>query len=469
MNKYKKLLKNSGIFAIANLGSKLISIILIPLYTYILTTNEYGSIDMIMTTVSLIMPLITLNIFEATLRFSVKSKHSKSEVLTNSLVIALGGLILLAIISPLIYKVEIFNVNIILIYLLVLLQALNLVFSQFARGIGKVGAFAINGLLNTAITLGLNILFLVKLNMHIDGYILSIIIANLICNIYLFISLEIRSFTKLSSMNKEVIKNMVIYSIPLIPNSLMWWIMNASDRYAISYFLGVEANGIYALAYKVPTVLNILSSIFFQAWQLSAIEEKDSKLKDEFYSKVFNMFLAVMIISTSGILVVTKLLFKLIIAPEFYSAWRYVPFLLLSVVFCSFSSFLGTNYVAMEETKGAFKTTLIGGIVNIVLNFITIPIIGINGAALSTMISFFIVWILRCFDTRKFVEIKVDMKNMIINGILIALQIIVLYYVNNKQIIYQVILFVVLLAANREVIIVSLSKAKEVIMKKIKK
>ena len=148
--------------------------------------------------------------------------------------------------------------------------------------------------------------------------------------------------------------------------------MNASDRYAINIFLGISANGIYAIANKVPTILNMLYSIFSQAWQLSAIEEADNKNKSQFYTNVFNIFSLVMLIGTSCILVIIRPIIETFLADAYRDSWKYVPFLLLSVVFTSFSAFLGTNYIAMKETKGVFKTSLVGAIVNIILNILLI-------------------------------------------------------------------------------------------------
>ena len=78
-------------------------------------------------------------------------------------------------------------------------------------------------------------------------------------------------------------KEMLVYCIPMIPNSIMWWITDASDKYMIAFFVGVSSNGIYALAKKIPSVLSMLHSVFFQAWQLSAVEESEAKDKSHYY------------------------------------------------------------------------------------------------------------------------------------------------------------------------------------------
>lgn len=460
MSAYKKLLKNSGIFAIGSLGSKIISILLVPFYTYVLTVDQYGTIDMIMTSISLTLPIITLSIFDATLRFTVKSEYSKKNILTSSVIVLLFGNIIFLLVYPIIKNISIFYENINLFYLILFFQGINSVFSQFSRGIGKIKEFALNGIINTFVTLVLNVILLSKFDMGITGYFISVLTANLVCNIYLMITIRMWTYFDIKSYSYTLVKQMLIYSIPLIPNALMWWIMNASDRYIIALFLGVAANGIYAVAYKIPTILNLLYSIFSQAWQLSAIEEGESKNKSQFYTNVFNVFSLVMLLGTSIILIFIKPVTSIVLGKDFSESWKYVPFLLLAVVFTSFSSFLGANYIALKKTRGIFKTSMIGAITNIVLNFLMIPRMGLNGAAISTMISFIIVWIIRIYETKDFIKINFNIKNLIFTFLIISIQILVLYINIKLNFIIQIILLLLIILVNIKLVSDIMSKIK---------
>lgn len=452
MSAYKRLLKNSTIFAIANTGSKLLSIILVPFYTYVLTTEEFGTVDMLMTSISLMLPIITLSIFESTLRFSIKSDYNKKNIFTTSIAITLCGNILFLIFYPLLNKIPLLCNNIQLFYILLFLQSINSLLSQFARGINKVKLFATNGCMITFFMLILNIVFLSIFNLNIKGYLLSYIIAYLIGNLFLVFRLKVWNYLNIKSYNNILAKEMLMYSVPLIPNALMWWLMNVSDRYIITFFLGVSANGIYAVANKIPTVLNLVYSIFSQAWQLSAIEESDSKNKAEFYSNVFSIFSTVMFIGTSFIILFIKPLINVFVSSAYSDSWKYAPFLLLAAVFTSFSSFLGTNYIAMKETKGIFKTSLFGAVVNIILNIALIPLLGINGASFATMVSFFVVWIVRIYDTKSFVKLKLNLKLLLSNLLLIFVQIIFLNL--NFNFLNQLALFIILLFVNRNIFLI---------------
>lgn len=466
MNLYKKLLKNSVIFAIANLGSKLLSILLVPFYTYFLSTNEYGAIDMVITSISLILPIITLSIFDATLRFSVKSNFDYKSIFSSSFIVVIFGNIVFILFYPLLKNIEVLRDTVNLFYIILILQSINSLFAQFSRGIGKVKQFALNGLINTIVTVVLNIILLAKFSMGIRGYFISIIIAYIVCNLYLIKSLMIWKYFSINNIQFKLIKEMTLYSIPVIPNSLMWWIMNSVDRYTIIALLGVSSNGIYAIANKIPTVLNILYSIFSQAWQLSAIEEAENDQKSKFYTDVFNVFSTIMLLGTSFILVFIKIIVQFFLEDSYQEVWRYVPFLLLSVVFTSFSSFLGTNYIAMKETKGLLKTSFLGAFINILLNILLIPKIGLNGASISTMISFLAVWIVRIYDTRHFVNIDFNLKQIFFSLIFIFIQIIVIYSNVSYYMIITIILFIFILSINKNEISKVLSKICNLNLKK---
>lgn len=435
MDKYKKLINNSLIFAIGNLGTKVIAILLVPLYTYYLTPSEYGITDLITTSTNLLLPIVSLSIFDAVLRFVMDQDADKESVLTNGIVVSFTGLLLSLLLYPM--ALNFMNADLVLaLYILLFLQIFYSIFSQFARGIGRVRLFASSGVIVAVFLLFLNLLFIVYLKMGIFGYLLSLILSTTSGVIFLAFFLRINKYFFWSKLNKNLIKKMLIYSIPLIPNSLMWWITNASGRFFILYYLGLSANGLYAVANKFPSLLSILYSIFFQAWQLSAIEEFDSKESGNFFSTIFNFFTFVMFTGSSIFLVFLKPILSITVEASYFVTWKYIPFLLLGVVFSSFSSFITASYIAAKETKGVFITSIYGALINLIGNFILIPIFGLTGASISVMISFFVTWLIRMKDTSTIVTLYLNKLNLCLNLFLICIQILILNL--NMDILYEV-------------------------------
>lgn len=420
MNKYSKLIKNSGIFAIANMGSSIVSFILVRFYTELLSTEQYGTIDFLTTLSSMLIPFITLAIVEAVLRFGIDNED-KISVLSNGLLVGIIGNLVAFFIIPLIVGRTAYSSYAYWIVCLILSTSLDNIAAQFVRGIGKVQTFAVCGILKTFVLVSCNIFLLAGLKMKVEGYLLSMIVSEIVSFFFLFIKVKLWKYISFRP-NREILKEMIIYSLPLMPSSLAWWVMNASDKYMLIAFIGIQANGLYAVAHKLPTLINLCNSLFFQAWQLSAVEESDSNSKQTFYTNVFNTLAMVLLIVCSVLLLIMKPLMHVLVSSDYGEAWKLTPFLVISMVFSAFSSFIGTNYTVTKKTGGALKTTIIGALVNVVLNYFLIKAWGINGAAFATMVSFFVMWIVRAIDTREFIKIKYQYTKMVISLVAIFVQ-----------------------------------------------
>lgn len=456
MNQYKSLIKNSFLFAIGSIGSKAISFFMLPLYTRMLTTSDYGQLDILQTTISLLIPLVTLQVVEAVFRFSVdmRDKDSASKVLTNGIFLCLIGMLITLLLFPIFNNFEPFATYTTMFYLIMFLTIFHGIIKQFVRGLEKIKTFVAADLIYTGSFVTFNIVFLVNLRMGLRGYFLSMVLAHLVAIIVLIIFANVFKYLNLKSFNKKLLKTMLIYSIPLIPNGLMWWVMNVSDRYILTYFLGFDATGIYSVSYKFPSLITLMNSIFFMAWQLSAMQEYGKDGYDNFYKNIFGVLSSFLLLITAAVLLILKPLMSVFVADAFYESWKYVPLLLVGTVFQAFSSFFGTNYTASKKTKGAFTTSVYGAIVNVGINLLLIPIWGIQAAAFSTMLAYLTMWLLRIFDTKKFVKIKIDWKSLIFSIVLIGIQIVGLYTITNmiKFFIVETILILVMLFIQRKYI-----------------
>ena len=444
MGKYKNLLNNTIIFAIGNISTRLIWFILLPLYTFYLSTSEVGIIDLIITTTNLLIPIFSLCIYDAALRLIIDSEKDSNKIICSSLFVVLVSGIVSIILYPLLKFTVIESSYHIYFFLSFLLQMINNLFLNITRATNKIKLFAVNSFLTAVTMLILAIIFLQYFSMGIEGYFLSIIGSTFLSILTLFVVGKFYRAIRFENVDKTVIRLMILFSLPLIPNATMWWITQFLDRYMITFFLGVEANGIYAIANKIPNLIMIANLIFFQAWQLSAIQESQSEKKATFFTNVFSVLFSVLILSTSGVLLILRPLMSLLVSEEFIVSWRFAPFLIVSVIFSSFSTFLGTNYLAMNKTTGVLKTSVAGAMMNIILNILLIPRFGINGASFSTMISVFLIWILRIVDTKRFVIIKINFFQFIISFILIFLQIGSLYFNSTFTILFGLFFLVLL-------------------------
>ncbi len=424
-NKYTKLFSNTIIFTVGKFVSKLIVIFMLPFYTSYLTSAEYSTADLITNLCNLLIPMACLGVSEGIFRGAASKNVDKEAFFTNgALLMIIGSAVFLAL-SPILNLFDYFNEYIWLIILYVLASNIHSVCSQYVCAIDKTKLFAGQGVLNTMLTVALNILFLVGFDMGINGYVLSIVLADFLSTVFLLFAARLyRAFIP-RKISKSILKDLLKFCLPLIPSTVFWWITGVSDRYMVAYFCSDEMNGLYAAAYKIPTLLTYVVTIFNDAWKLSAVAESDDREEcAKFYSGVFKYYIAVMFAGGAILSVGAQIFAKILFAESYFSAWVYIPILSAATVFTALDTFLGSAYFTVKKTGMSFWTSLVGAVLNIGLNFLLIPSDGIFGgaigASIATYVSYFTVFIIRAMTMHKFIPFKMYPVKLILNTILIT-------------------------------------------------
>ncbi len=424
-NKYTKLFSNTIIFTVGKFVSKLIVIFMLPFYTSYLTSAEYSTADLITNLCNLLIPMACLGVSEGIFRGAAAKNVDKEAFFTNgALLMIIGSAVFLAL-SPILDLFDYFNDYIWLIILYVLASNIHSVCSQYVCAIGKTKLFAGQGVLNTVLTVALNILFLVGFDMGINGYVLSIVLADFLSTVFLLFAAKLyRAFIP-KKISKSILKDLLKFCLPLIPSTVFWWITGVSDRYMVAYFCSDEMNGLYAAAYKIPTLLTYVVVIFNDAWKLSAVAESDNREEcAKFYSGVFKYYIAVMFAGGAILAVGAQIFAKILFAESYFSAWVYIPILSAATVFTALDTFLGSAYFTVKRTGMSFWTSLIGAVLNVGLNFVLIPsdsiMGGAIGASIATLVSYFAVFVIRAVTMHKFIPFKMYPVRLVINTALIT-------------------------------------------------
>lgn len=431
MGKYKALLKNIGLLTLSSFATKLLSFFLVPLYTSVLSTSEFGTYDMFNTTVSLLFPILTVDIQEAVLRFSLDSKSNEGKVIktaTKYLILSVIIVIALLTFNYIFNFIEIFNKYIIEFFLLYLVTAINGLITYYARGIDNVKELSISSVLGAIVSISLNIYFLVIIKIGLLGYFYATIIGGAAQSVYLIVKLRVFNKLLKTNFDKKLSKHMVNYSKPMVANAVSWWINNASDRYIVIWLSGIAANGIYSVSYKIPSIINILQQIFGQAWTISAVKEFDQNDSSGFYINVYNLYNFMLVSSCSFLILFDKIISKFLFAKDFYLAWKYAPFLLISTVFAGMSAFIGGLFSAMKDSKTFAQTSVITAIINTIGNVILVALIGPLGAAISTAIAYFLMWALRLKTVKNSFNLRVNLTRDLTIYILLVVQSVLLIF-----------------------------------------
>lgn len=415
MGKYRNLAVNVALFAANAIATKLISFVLVPLYTYFMSAGEYGLTDMSLTVISLLTPLVTLDIAESAVRYIVGDRARTNEYAAVALGITLVSEMVVALLTPLLDLGAFGGLGaykgwFVLAYATSALMAMC---GQVARGMNKVRLIPVCAAASSLVTLALAAALIGGVRMGVIGYFSSVSAGPAIA-IALYLTVggigpaAVRGTRKLASLTryelKELVAPMLQYSLPLIPNSLFWWMGSSINRLFITGMLGISASGMFAAASKVPNLINTAYSVFQQAWQLSAFQESEDEGLSRFFSTVFTLIQAGMTVLCALLSFAAPWLAAVLLQGETYDAWPMIGVLLLSNLFNVFSSFYGTVYSTTMHTTFIMKTTVFGALSCVILTPALIPLIGTYGACIASAVGQALVFAMRAVDSRKYLR-----------------------------------------------------------------
>ncbi len=475
---YGKLLSNTIVFAIGSFSSKVLVLLLIPIYTNYLTTSELGRTDILQQIANWLMPVVSLTIAEAIIRFGLDKAYDKRKVFTIGNIVCFGGLSTFAVILAIVSLTGIADTYIggysVILYVFIFTSSLKTLYATFVRAMEKVKLFAFNGILTTFFTLFFTALFYMVLpkgflgeNSGILKYLLAIILSDFISIVFLTTKAKLWKYFDTRHFDRDLLHVMLQYSVPLIPAQLLWLITNSSDAFMTTHYLGSHYNGILSATYKIPNIVATVYMMFGQAWNMSAITENESKDRDKFYENVFDFNQSLLYILCASCLLIIQPLTRIMIGEDFQSCIKYSPIMIYSTIFSCFTTFMGSIYLATKETKKSLFTSLISGLVNVGLNIVLIPTIKLYGPPISTVAAYMTVFIIRTFDSRKLVPFRIDFVKMIVNNIIIVLMMFVCLF--ETDLLHNPILYLLLFVLFSVVIILNMRSISSVFYKLLPK
>lgn len=447
MSKGKDLAKNTAIVSIGKICTQLITFFLLPVYTAVLSNEEYGVVDLLNTLTSLLLPIATLQIEQGIFRYLLDCRENKEKQTTLITTVSKFILVQSAICILIFLCASPFIHNEYKYFLManLLMGILSSISLQICRGLGDNKTYAVGSFITGALTVILNVIFIVAFKWGAYGMLIATAISNLLCAIYVFVKKKIYKYIDIKQNDKKLLKDIVKYSVPLIPNMISWWIVSASDRTIISAVIGVAQNGIYSAANKFSGIFSTLYSVFNLTWTESASVNINSEDRDEFFSKIFDFIVRFFGSLCLETIAVMPFVFGILVNEKFAESYYQIPILILGSVFNILVSFLGSVYVAKKLTKEIAKTSIIAAIINIVVNITLINQIGLYAASISTVIAYFAMFIYRWIDVKKYVSIKTN-KTLIAVLSVSFLVAIITYYLKMKIISIVVLLAVIIIA-----------------------
>lgn len=433
MSREKTLFKNTLIITIGKICTQLITFFLLPLYTAILSTEEYGTVDLLNTLVSLLLPIVTFQVEQAVFRNLIDNREKedikKKIISTGIFSVILQCIVYICIfflISPFFEnQYKYFLATNVIAYIFASLT------QQMARGLGKNTHYAIGSFLSAFSTIIFNILFLVVFKFGANGMLVANMLGQIICTLYNIIVLRLYKYISISEFKKSVLMKLWKYSLPLIPNAISWWIFNASDRVIVSGILGVAQNGILSAAHKFSNVFITLYNIFNLSWtEMVSLHIEDSDAK-EFLNKMTNMMLRFFTAMAVGIIACMPFVYPIMINEKFSDGYNLVPIMMLGCIFNVVVGLISTIYVAKKNTKAIANTSIVSAVINVVVNLCLIKFIGLYASTIANLTAYFVMSVYRLHDLKKkYFEIKID-RTFIISTVLVLIPILIAFYSNN--------------------------------------
>ena len=411
-NKYLRLLSDVGIFAVGNFLAKLIQYCLLPLYTSAMTTETYGTAELLNNLSEMLFPIVTLAIYEAVFRFAVDRDSDLDALLYE------GTGLLFKIFLGLFAAVLVFQRMIGYAYTYELLFVLatysfRMLFANYARGGGYVKAFSLNGVTNAFALAVFSWLFLIRLDFGVRGYLTALGCAHIASITVLLIGAEIPKRLMLRKRNKALLTQMLRFSVPMIFNNIAWWVTSMSGRYVILFACGAGIAGLYTAANKLPAVITVISGVFQQAWQLNSAREYRSQEQTAFYENVWRLYSAVILLFGGIAIAFTPVLASMTLKKDFFEAWCYIPLMMLSVIIHSLSTYFGSILIACKQTKAAMNGMLLGAAINLAFAISLIGPFSIWGVLTASIICYLVILVHRIACVRKAVTMNLYLKQII--------------------------------------------------------
>ena len=410
MDKGSILVKKTAIYAIGNFGSKILAYVMVLVYSYFITADELGYYDLVLTTISMLQPLVLFQINDGVYRYLVDSKkEERSTIIGNGF----SFLCLTTLLAEFLFLLVNFRLDIQYAVWVGALFASTMffVFLQDAvRGLGQSKLYAAMGVLNSVVMLLCEIVGLLLLRLGILALLISKVIANVSCILVMLLCVPDMRSAAHHRVHYPMLLPLLKYSAPLVPNTISWWVVNSSSRYIILGFLGASFNGLFAMATKFPTILTTITSIFYLAWQESAIKEYHSPNRDQFFSDVFRKYYILLLTLCLCAVPATRFVIELFVADEYKTAWQYTGFLYLGAVFSALCSFLGMGYQISKETARSFSTTVFAAGLNILVNIGLIKMIGLHAASIATFAAYLFLFFIRVKHTKRYFTLAVEWK-----------------------------------------------------------
>lgn len=435
MTREKELARNTIIIFIGKICTQSLSFLLLPLYTSILSAQEYGITEIYTTYQMLIICVLFAQIEQSVFRFIIDNRGSqdgKETIISTTLAFFLFQtvvLLLLFLVAAWFADIKYAG----LLLLGTLGSALSAVLLQTARGLGDNTGYARGSFICAGFTMIIHVYLITVVRAGAAGVLVGNICGHLLASVYLFWRLRIDKYLSLGRIRMKELKELLCYSLPLVPNALSWWLVSASDRIIVSIFLGDAMNGILSVSQKFSTVYSNMYTMFNMAWCESATVHMGDEDQGEFLRAVITNAFYLFSCIALGIIAAMPFLFPWLVRGEYEPAFYQIPIYMLSAFFNVIQGLYSVVYIALKKTTKLAKSTILAAAFNLAVHLALIGRLGLYAASVSSAVSYAVIGVLRYRDVNRFIGVRLDKKAVFMTGLVFVL-VFVSYYLGNAPV-----------------------------------
>ena len=436
MKSFIKFAKTSGIYFFGTVLAKLVTMLLLRVYTEYIPAEDMGTYNVSINYVTFLCSVLYLDIWSGILRYFYDYHTPEGQKKPINCGFAIFGISTAAYTVILVVFGQFVTVRYLpLIYLYGLMMNLQNLLGYVARAYGKNVLYASAGLLNSFVTAALNVVLIVGLHMDYSALYLAGCVGYLSNILLVGAGVKIWTLIRPSAFEKPLFVRMLRFSLPLCVNSAAYWFLTSYNSVAVSRMMGMEANGLYAVAIRFGSFISLFTSCFKMAWQeVSYAKEAESKESlSQFYSSAVNAYLRFMGMGAAILLPFIWLIFPLMIADGYSEARNMVRLYILATIASSVSGFLGNIFTAMKKNGLLFYTTVAGSAVNILGVHFLIPRFGVQGASAALFLGFLTIIVFRILLLWNEVSIRIDVRFLVLLAVVLAVACGVYFYGDLKM------------------------------------
>ncbi|MBN2031134.1 oligosaccharide flippase family protein [bacterium] len=415
--KIKHTFQHTAIYSLGNIATKLVGIVLLPLYTKHITVSEYGILGILEVTLIILTQVLSFGQTSSYLRFYHMEEYAskrKSTLFTIFVFLFIAESLFIGLIwivseplSQCFEQSHNFDIYFKLSAWILFFRVINHLFLTVLRAKEKSHFYVFVNLVRLMTGLGFNIYWVAFAQLGVRGVMLSSMVSEGILVLILIPAILRDMVIKL---NLEVLRDSLVFGMPLIFSSLAGMLLNVGDRYIIKLLLNYDQVGLYNLGYKVGSIFNVLLIQSFSLGLLPLVYKAYGQTGDKrYYSKMLTYFALFLLWTFLGLSVFSKeIIQNFTLNSDYWSAYRIVPVISLAYVFSGANWVVSLGLFLKKKTQRVAFNNILVVLLNIGLNFLLIPKLKLIGASIATLISYMTLYLLSYYSSGKYYQIPFE-------------------------------------------------------------